>query len=68
MERIPVESEAIRSLGYRSLTLEVEFTEGGVYQYFSVPKKIFLEFIRAESKGRYFQEQIRDRFQYRKVH
>lgn len=40
MERIPLESEALASIGYdlaRHL-LEIEFTNGRIYQYFDVPR------------------------------
>ena len=52
----------MRSVGYDSAQqiLEVEFTSGAVYQYLEVPSAIFDELMHAESKGRYFNQEIRD--------
>lgn len=35
-----------------------------VYTYYKVPPNIWVEFVRSESKGQYFSQIIRDRFQY----
>lgn len=42
--------------------LEVEFRDGTVYQYTGVPQKIYQDLCQAESKGGYFNRQIRNRF------
>ena len=42
--------------------LELEFRSGAVYRYFDVPAPVWQEFLRAESKGRYFSQHIRNRF------
>ena len=62
MKREAVISRAIRSVGYRAGTLEVEFVHGDVYRYFGVPSSVFLELMQAESKGAFFNERIRDSF------
>jgi len=62
MKREAVISRAIRSVGYRAGTLEIEFVHGDVYRYLLVPRGLFIEFIQAESKGAFFNERIRDRF------
>ena len=43
MERIPVSSSNIASLGYDAATqtLQVEFLSGSIYQYFDVPTNVF---------------------------
>lgn len=43
MERTPVSSTTITSVGYDDATgtLEVEFTSGTLYQYFDVPRMVF---------------------------
>ena len=38
------------------------FPDGDVYRYFDVPRFVFLQFIRAESMGAFFNERIRDRY------
>ena len=54
----------MRTVGYRKGTLEIEFPDGDVYRYFDVPPLLYLQFIRAESMGAFFNERIRDRFQF----
>jgi hypothetical protein len=62
ISRIPVTSSALRSVGFDagSSTLEIEFVSGAVYQYFDVPRSVYLEFLAAPSKGRFFNADIRD--------
>jgi hypothetical protein len=70
MQRQWVESSVLASVGYdrgRGV-LEVEFKNGGVYQYFSVPGRVAEELAAAGSHGQFFSKQIRDRFRNRKVH
>jgi hypothetical protein len=54
----------MRSVGYDSAQeiLEIEFTSGAVYQYVEVPAVVFDELMQAESKGRYFNQEIRDEY------
>lgn len=69
MERTRVSSSNIRSIGYdvQDETLEVEFGNGGIYQYFGVPQKIYERFMDALSKGRFFSTRIRDKFSTKKI-
>ena len=69
MQRQWVESSVRASVGYdrgRGV-LEVEFKNGGVYQYFSVPGRIAEELAAAGSHGRFFSKQVRGRYRDRKV-
>ena len=65
MDRIAVQSSNIRSVGYNSgsSTLEIEFNSGRVYQYLSVPKDEDERLMSASSKGRYFNNNIKDAYQ-----
>jgi hypothetical protein len=67
MEREPVSSEALRSVGYQDGTLEIEFVTGSIYQYFDVPERVYEELRMAESKGAFFQTHIRAQFRYARV-
>jgi len=69
MRRDPVISSNIVSAGYEpvSETLEIEFANGGVYQYYNVPPSIYEQFLAAPSKGRFLISQIKDRFPYARV-
>lgn len=64
MRRLSVESTTVRSVGYKrkSKILEIEFQTGIVYQYLEVPEKVYEEFWEAESKGKYFNREIRDAY------
>ena len=70
MERIPLESEALASVGYDPgrHVLEVEFTSGRVYQYFDVPRHEVERMLRAGSRGAYFSERVRDHYRFEQVH
>lgn len=51
MERQFVSSSRIRSVGWESNTLEVEFKDGAVYQYHGVSESEYRSFIRSGSLG-----------------
>ena len=61
MERKPVESSNIKSIGYNpdNQVLEVEFTSGTVYQYDDVPPELYADFESAPSVGRFFHQNIK---------
>jgi hypothetical protein len=69
MERTPVSSSNIRSIGYDpdSSTLEIEFNDGTVYQYAGVPQDEFEGLMGAGSHGTYFNANIKKRYSYTKV-
>lgn len=69
MLRELVDSSTMKSVGYqaKSRILEIEFESGAVYQYLGVPERIHEELIGAESKGRYFNREIRDVYPYVQV-
>ncbi len=69
MDRIPVSSTNVASIGYDVDTqvLEVEFVNGGVYQYMNVPQEAFDEFQSASSKGTYLAQNIKNRYPYTRV-
>lgn len=56
MERLPVMSSDINSVGYDAdgQLLEIEFHKGGIYQYFNVPQNVYDGLMAADSKGKYF--------------
>ena len=61
MKRVPVTSSTVASVGYdaSTLTLEVEFKKGGVYQYFDVPQTVHVALVAAESVGAYLDANIK---------
>ena len=69
MNRIPVSSSNIAAIGYDpdTQTLEVEFNNGSIYQYFDVPQSVHEALMSAESAGRFLNARIRGRYRYAKV-
>jgi hypothetical protein len=62
--RAPVRSSALATVGYskRLHILEVEFLNGAVYRYLDVPAFVHQQLLAAESKARYYDQNIRYRF------
>tara|TARA_Y100000815_G_scaffold187968_1_gene171581 strand:+ start:795 stop:1004 length:210 start_codon:yes stop_codon:yes gene_type:complete len=69
MQRQPVSSSNIASIGYDSATelLEVEFLNGGIYHYFNVPTFIYEELMAFPSHGTYLNASIKPNYQYAKA-
>jgi hypothetical protein len=69
MNRTPVESSNIADVGYEdtTMTLEVGFRNGTVYQYFDVPHSVFQEFMGSASKGTYLNTSIKNVYRYTKL-
>lgn len=69
MNRTPVSSSNVVSIGYdpSSLTLEVEFNNGAIYQYFDVPETVYQEFMRSSSKGQFLHTNIKNNYRYMRV-
>jgi KTSC domain len=53
---MPVDSAAVRSVGYdvRRKVLQVELTNGAVYDYVGVSQEDYEAFFIAQSKGQYY--------------
>lgn len=69
MNRTEVSSSNLKSVGYdpTQQMLEIEFQNGGVYQYFGVPPEVYRELLDAPSHGSFFVARIRGAFSYRRV-
>lgn len=69
MYRAPVVSSNVASVGYDedSSTLEVEFNNGAVYQYFDVSKSVYEGLIGADSVGSYLASHVKGNYRYSKV-
>lgn len=64
MARVDLQSTSLNAATYQeqSASLELEFRSGAIYRYRGVPEPVYQELLRAESKGRYFNQYIRNRF------
>lgn len=69
MNRIPVSSSNVAAVGYdqTTLTLEVEFHSGSVYQYFDVPAPVYQGLMSAGSVGIYLSQNIKNSYRYSKL-
>ena len=58
-----------RSIGYdeSSLTLEIEFRSGEVWQYLDVPASVYYAMLVSKSIGQFFQAHIRNKFKEKRV-
>jgi non-canonical purine NTP pyrophosphatase (RdgB/HAM1 family) len=69
MQRIPVESSDIVSIGYDEKTriLEIEFRGDRTYQYRDVEPEAHQYFMKAESHGLFFNSSINGRYRYKRI-
>jgi hypothetical protein len=49
---------------FTSNQLKIEFNNGQVYEYSNVPSEIYESLIKAESQGKFFNEQIKQNYQF----
>lgn len=61
MKYVNVESSNLKLVGYdkHTLTLEICFHNGAIYQYSPISHKRYKELIEADSVGKYFSQRIR---------
>lgn len=69
MQREPVKSSQIQSIGYdpTAQLLEVEFKGGAVYQYLNVPSDVARDLRFSDSVGSYFRANVRGAYKTLKV-
>lgn len=69
MERQRVSSSNIRSIGSDNLTstLEVEFVNGRIYQYYNVSELVYSSLMSASSHGQYLAANIVNNFKYKEL-
>lgn len=67
---IKVSSSNIDKIGYdiASKTLVIDFLSGGRYSYKNVPKMIFDNMLKSQSKGKYFYKNIREKYNFSKLY
>ena len=64
--RVPLESTLLAWASYDPLRsrLEIQFRSGERYLYLGVPPACFQQLLQADSKGQYFNRNIRNHFSY----
>jgi len=69
MQRYPIESSNLDSVGYDEVNkvLEISFISGGIYQYIDVEPQVYEGLLYADSAGKYFHRNIKGQFNYKRV-
>jgi hypothetical protein len=64
MDREKVSSSMFTSIGYdeNTQTIELEFSNGKIYQHSNVSVKVFTEFKNAQSLGKFYNQFIKGKF------
>lgn len=64
MQRVPVNSSNILSVGYDRdrLMLEIQFKTKRIYRYSNVPAHVYAGLMKAQSHGKYFQDHVNNVF------
>jgi len=68
-QRYAVESTTLVSVGYLApqCVLEVAFRDGRQYRIFAVPARSVEQLLAADSKGAYFNQNIRNHFRFQRI-
>lgn len=63
------QSTTVQRISYeeKTSTLEVEFHNGSIYQYFDVPEQIWNAFKTADSKGQFIHQNLKGYYRYSRV-
>ena len=69
MDKHNIASLNVKAIGYddSTETLEVEFLNGSVYQYYGVPENTHSKFMDASSKGQFLHMYIKNHYPYSRV-
>lgn len=64
MEMIKVKSSLIAAVGYENSSLVIHLNTGKKYKYFRVPETVFERFLKAPSKGVFFNQSVKPFYDY----
>lgn len=64
-----INSKGIRWIRYdeRTRTLDVAYTSSGEYRYFDVGPEVYAWLVRAESKGKFVNRLVREKYRYARL-
>ena len=63
-----IQSTSISEAGYRRRTMRVKFANGKTYELKKVPRLEYDNFLKANSKGRYFLREIKSHYPSAEIH
>lgn len=69
MKRKFIDSSTLQTVGYEvaSGTLEVEFKNGKLYQYYEVPELVYRQLLAADSAGRFLNTRIKPMYSFAQI-
>ena len=67
MELKKVKSSNIDSVGYENENLYIKYQSGAIYKYKNVPKVIYESFIDSDSKGRFMNSEIKNKYLFERL-
>jgi len=62
-----ITSSTIVDFNYKGTTLQISYAEGKCYEYFDVPRALYIKFVNADTPGRFARRHICGSFVYRDV-
>jgi curved DNA-binding protein CbpA len=62
---ITTTTSSIVDFEYKSQVLRIDFFDGSSYEYFDVPKAVYVKLVNADSRGRFARRHIYNAFLYR---
>ncbi|HEY0668987.1 MAG TPA: KTSC domain-containing protein [Sphingobacteriaceae bacterium] len=65
--KLTTTTSSISDFEYQSQVLKVTFSDGSAYEYFDVPKAVYIKLINADSPGRYARRHIYNSYIYRSM-
>lgn len=57
----------VQDFEYKNSVLKIEFFDGAAYEYFDVPRAMYIKLVNADSPGRFARRHIFNAFPYRNV-
>ncbi|MBB5394121.1 KTSC domain-containing protein [Mucilaginibacter sp. AK015] len=60
-------TSAITDFEYKAQVLRVEFADGNAYEYFDVPRAVYIKLVNADSPGRFARRHIYNEYVYRSL-
>jgi hypothetical protein len=67
MELTQVASSDLSAVGFYGSTLVIEFHDGSMYEYYGVPPSDYFGLMNAASHGKYFHQNIKNRYPFRRI-
>ena len=64
---ITTTTSSIADFEYQSQVLKIAFADGNTYEYFDVPKAVYIKLINADSPGRFARRHIYNNYVYRSI-